>query len=64
MPLPKPSKKELRKEFIDRCMGDDITVKDFPDNKQRYAICQDLWKEKSKAYRFNISFVNERVDIE
>jgi len=39
MPIPKPEKNEDRKKFISRCMGNDTMVKEYPDNKQRIAIC-------------------------
>jgi len=64
MPLPKPSQNESKKKFIARCMGADITVKDFPDNEQRYAVCQDLYKKKSKGCNFNINLLNFKVEAE
>ena len=33
---------------MDRCMGDDVMVEDFPDEKQRFAVCQQQWKDKDK----------------
>lgn len=48
MPNPKPN--EQKDEFIKRCMGDDKALNDFPDNAQRYAVCQSLWeKDKMSA---------------
>lgn len=47
MPLPKPKKDESKDEFLDRCMGDSVMLDEYPDNKQRYAVCTDLW-DKSK----------------
>jgi hypothetical protein len=48
MPLPKPKNKEKKSEFVSRCIGDTQTNKDFPDQKQRIAVCYSQW-EKSKA---------------
>lgn len=48
MPLPTPNKDEKEQEFISRCMGDKTTNKDFPDNKQRAAVCYSQWKRKDK----------------
>jgi hypothetical protein len=45
MPLPKPKKDENREDFIERCMSDDNMKKEFPDTKQRYAVCSTLWEE-------------------
>jgi hypothetical protein len=48
MPLPKPKNKEKKTDFVSRCIGDTQTNKDFPDQKQRIAVCYSQW-EKSKA---------------
>ena len=47
MPIPSP-KGEPKKNFLCKCMGDSVMVKEFPDEKQRYAVCQSKWK-KSKG---------------
>lgn len=39
MPLPKPKDSETQQEFIQRCMADKTMVSEYPDEKQRYAIC-------------------------
>jgi hypothetical protein len=39
MPIPKPEKNEERKKFVSRCVGDSTMLKEYPDNKQRIAIC-------------------------
>lgn len=39
MPVPKRSKGERRKDFLQRCMGDKTMVAEFPDVRQRYAVC-------------------------
>jgi HK97 family phage prohead protease len=46
MPIPKPTKDEKQDDFISRCMGDDVMVKDYPDEKQRAAICYSQWDKK------------------
>ena len=47
MPLPKPSKSEKQSEFIQRCMTDDVMVKEYPNKNQRLAICANIYaKEK------------------
>ena len=47
MPLPTPQGSETDQEFLDRCMGNPTMNNDFPDNAQRYAVCQSqLDKEK------------------
>jgi len=39
MPIPKRKEKEDRNKFVSRCMGDETMKKEYPDNKQRIAIC-------------------------
>jgi hypothetical protein len=46
MPLPKPNKNEKQGEFISRCAGDETMNTDFPDQKQRLAVCYSQWGEK------------------
>lgn len=48
MPLPKPEQYENDKDFIDRCMSDDIMVEDFEDEKQRLAVCNTQLEENRK----------------
>lgn len=39
MPIPDRKKDEDKQEFLSRCMSDDKLNKEFPDNKQRIAVC-------------------------
>jgi hypothetical protein len=39
MPIPKPEKNEDHQKFVTRCMGNETMKKDYPDSKQRIAIC-------------------------
>ena len=39
MPIPKPQTSETHNEFIQRCMSDDVMVNEYPDEEQRYAVC-------------------------
>ncbi len=48
MPLPSPSKNEKQSDFISRCMGNTESNKNFPDQKQRAAVCYSQWKKKKK----------------
>ena len=48
MPVPKPKDGETKKEFISRCMGNDTMLEEYPDNKQRAAVCYDIWDRKDK----------------
>jgi hypothetical protein len=48
MPLPSPKKNETRDDFVSRCMSDPTCKGDFPDNKQRVAVCMNLFEDKQK----------------
>ena len=44
MPLPKPRKDETKDDWIERCMSDEVMVKEFG-QAQRHAVCQTRWGE-------------------
>lgn len=49
MPIPTPrmgKNPEKQSKFMSRCMSDKITKKEFPDNKQRVAVCFSSWRKK------------------
>ena len=48
MPLVKPKNKEKKTDFVSRCIGDTQTNKDFPDQKQRIAVCYSQWDKAKK----------------
>mgnify|MGYP003142379799 FL=1 len=39
MPLPKRRDDESRENFMSRCMSNKDSKKEFPDSKQRVAVC-------------------------
>lgn len=45
MPLPKPKPTETQKEFIQRCMIDSTMVNEYT-RDQRFAICNDIYKDE------------------
>ena len=49
MPLPRPKSGESQSDFNSRCMADEIMVKEFPDAKQRLAVCISQWNSKEKS---------------
>jgi len=46
MPIPNKRTGESKQDFISRCAGDPVMVKEFPDQKQRLATCYSRWGEK------------------
>lgn len=59
MPLPKSKKGEAKKDFLSRCMGNPTSNKDFPDNKQRYAVCNNIWDSKKKSSGSSVKIGDE-----
>ena len=48
MPIPKPTPKENKKDFVMRCMSDDTMVNEFPETDQRLAVCSTTYEENLK----------------
>lgn len=48
MPLPKPKEGEDKDKFINRCMADKTMLSEFPDEKQRYAVCLAQFNKKDQ----------------
>jgi HK97 family phage prohead protease len=48
LPIPIPNKNEDHNDFMDRCLSDKLMNSEYPDNKQRYAICQTSWDKSKK----------------
>lgn len=47
--MPTPNQNESHDDFIDRCMGDDEAVADYPDDDQRRAFCETQWDDSRSA---------------
>ena len=46
MPIPSRKQNENKQKFISRCMSSEVMKKDYPDSKQRVAICLGQTKTK------------------
>jgi len=46
MPLPTPREGQGQDEFIGKCMSNDTMKSEFPDTKQRVAVCYSQWRKK------------------
>ena len=44
MPIPNPKGPEAKKDFVSRCMSDSVLTEEFPDEKQRAAVCYSKWR--------------------
>jgi hypothetical protein len=49
MPLPKPNSGERQSHFINRCMANPTMNSEYPDPKQRRAVCQSQWDRSKKT---------------
>jgi hypothetical protein len=54
MPLPKPRKGEKLADFMGKFMGNSTAVKDYPDNKQRYAVGASVFRTTKKKQKSNL----------
>ena len=48
MPIPNKKPNEDSQKFVSRCMGNETMKKEYPDTKQRVAICLSQTRQKSK----------------
>jgi HK97 family phage prohead protease len=62
MPIPKPRKDELRDKFIKRCMSNDLMNDEYPDNKQRMAVCSTQWRNRNKEIMMNTIYKYFTID--
>lgn len=46
--MPRPKRGERKQEYIDRFMASEEARRDYPDEKQRYAVAQSMWANRQK----------------
>ena len=68
MPLPQRGKDESREGFISRCVSSDKTKEEFPDQRQRTAVClsqasEDLPAMTAADFKYNIETFGYTEDI-
>lgn len=54
MPQPKPKSDETKDDFLGRCMADGQMNDDFPDDDQRFAVCNSIWDNRSNSIKKNM----------
>ena len=65
MPIPKPKSNESQNEFMQRCMGDEKMIKEYP-SEQRAAICRSSFEENLATTRVSFDYdgtLNRAVGI-
>lgn len=60
MPLPTPKTDESQEDFMSRCMGNDTMLDEYPDKKQRYAVCMQQWKDAKDSKGATDSDIEQR----
>ena len=63
MPIPNPKKSEKEGDFVSRCMGDETMNKDFPDQKQRAAVCYSQFKKGNASVEASDSLEEYKNDF-
>jgi hypothetical protein len=53
MPIPKPTPQENKKEFVMRCMSDDLMNREYTNQDQRLAICSSSFEESKLSKEEN-----------
>ena len=67
MPLPTPhmgKKPESKQTFVSRCAGDPISLKEFPDQKQRLGYCYSAWERKKETAAYVITTAHDEFIYE
>lgn len=67
MPIPSPRKgknPESKSEFISRCAGDGVMNKEFPEAKQRLAVCYRQWETKKANAAMVFTAAGEEYIVE
>lgn len=49
MPLPSPQNNQNKQSFVSSCMDDEEMKKEFPNQKQRAAVCYSKYKQSKKS---------------
>jgi len=60
MPIPSP-KGDKKDVFISNCMGDKVMKKEFPDQKQRAAVCYSKWTRSKGELEVEVDFTSGEV---
>ena len=55
MPIPKPKPYERMNDFLQRCMGDDKMVSEYPQD-QRAAVCRSAFEEKMASEKVSFDY--------
>lgn len=64
--MPRPNKDENREAYLHRFMGSAEAIKDYPDDKQRFAVAVSLWEHRNTLEEFgnSMGYTGERDGAE
>ena len=51
MPLPSPKGKQKEGSFVQKCMNSKTMMKEYPNDKQRVAVCYSQYMGRNKKLR-------------
>jgi len=61
--MPKVRKGEKENEYVSRCVGDNKMEKEFPDQKQRLAVCYSKFERRNESV-LNLSFKEFLMEVD
>ena len=64
MPIPKPHDSESEKDFIARCMSNEVMLADYKDNEQRSGVCFSQWRNKEASMATKLSAKNKQTILQ
>ena len=64
--MPQPIKGEGKDKFLQRCMADEESVNSFPDENQRYAVCNRVWDthKREALSLYKKSFAGQKISFD
>lgn len=64
--MPTPNPKETHNDYITRCMSDQESTDTYPNEEQRYAVCESKWQESkmSAMAKYRRAFAAQRISFD
>jgi len=64
--MPKPNPNEQKTDYLQRCMSDDNMLSEYPEESQRYAVCNSYWSEDKMSGFSNYinSFAGRKISFD
>ena len=64
--MPTPNSKETHDDYINRCMSDQESLDSYPNEEQRYAVCEAKWSEAkmTSIAKYRKAFAAQRISFD